>query len=144
MNRPSLELTVAINHAVRGPDEWFDEPDDLDRVRRALDAVTEIDEPIRASATLAYRITRAQGFGEANKRTAFLVAKWTLDHNGVDGGRLIPPDDRQFADLLVKASMGRDVELEIVRLFRGRALGLGVEPRPVAPTRSTGREPHGR
>ena len=144
MNRPSLALTVAINHAVREPDEWFNEPDDLDRVQRALDTVTKIEDPIHAAAILAARITRAQGFGEANKRTAFLVAKWTLDHNGVDGERLIPPGDRHFADLLVKASMGRDVELEIVRVFRGRALELGIEPRPAHPTRSIGREPPGR
>lgn len=30
---------MALNHAVREPDEWFDEPDDLRRVQRALDAI---------------------------------------------------------------------------------------------------------
>ncbi|MHB1444223.1 MAG: hypothetical protein ACYCTI_04180 [Acidimicrobiales bacterium] len=28
--RPSLELAVAFNEAVREDDEWFDEPDDLE------------------------------------------------------------------------------------------------------------------
>lgn len=138
-----MALTVAINHAVRQPDEWFDEPDDLDRVQRALEAATGIDDPVQAAATLAYRITRAQGFTEANKRTALLVAKWTLDHNGIDGDHLIPPDDRTFADLLIKASTQRDVELEIVRHFRGRSLDLGIEGPSTVATRTMGREPPG-
>jgi len=29
-------MAVAFNRAVREHDEWFDEPDDLDRVERAL------------------------------------------------------------------------------------------------------------
>lgn len=144
MNRPSLALTVAMNHSVRQPDEWFDEPDDLDRVQKALDAVAGIEDPVRAAATLAYRITRAQGFGEANKRTALLVAKWTLDRNGIEGERLIPPGDRTFADLLIQASTERDVELDIVRLFQSRSLDLGVEPRPAPPGRSIGLETPGR
>jgi prophage maintenance system killer protein len=136
---------VAINHAVRQPDEWFDEPDDLDRVRKALEATEGIQDPIRAAATAAYRITRAQGFGEANKRTAFLAAKWILDHNGVDGGHLIPAGDRTFADLLIKASTGRDVERDILRLLRQRSLergrDRGQERGRARAAPSVGREP---
>ena len=135
-----MALTVAINRAVGQSDEWFDEPDDLDRVQRALDAAERIEDAVQAAATLAYRITRAQGFGEANKRTALLVAKRTLDNNGIEGERLIPPDDRKFADLLIEASMGRDVELQIVQLFQGRSRELGIEARSAQPTRSTGLE----
>lgn len=39
MRRPTLELAVAFNRAVRHEDEWFEEPDDLDRVKRALAAM---------------------------------------------------------------------------------------------------------
>ena len=111
---------MAINRAVRDHDEWFDEPDDLDRVQRALNVAEEIDDPVRAAATLAFRITRAQGFTEGNKRTALLVAKWVLDRNGVDGRQIIPPEDRVLADLLIRAASGVDVEADIVDLFDGR------------------------
>jgi prophage maintenance system killer protein len=100
-------LAKALNHAARQDDEWFEEPDDLDRVQQALDAVFEINDPVTAAAAVAYRLARAQGFGEGNKRTAFLLAKWTLDHNGLDGAALLPPDDREVADLLVKAAAAR-------------------------------------
>jgi predicted dienelactone hydrolase len=36
-----LALAVAINHETRSPDEWFDEPDDLDRVATALATIDE-------------------------------------------------------------------------------------------------------
>lgn len=62
MRRPSIALAVAINRAVRDHDEWFDEPDELDRVERALVAIDAIDEPVRAAAVLACRVARAQGF----------------------------------------------------------------------------------
>ena len=85
MIRPTLALAIALNHATRQDDEWFEEPDDLERVQRALDAVSQIDDPVTAAAVVAYRVARAQGFGEGNKRTGFLLAKWTLDRNGLDG-----------------------------------------------------------
>ena len=113
-------MVAAINRAVREHDEWFDDPDDLDRVQRALDTVGAIDDPIRLAAVLTYRITRTQGFAEGNKRMALLVGKWVLDRNGVDGCRIIPTDDRLLADLLVRAASGADVESEIVNLFDGR------------------------
>ena len=100
--------------------EWFDEPDDLDRVRRAIEAVRPIDDPVRAAAVLCYRLARTQAFGEGNKRTALLAAKWVLDRNGVEGTRLIPADDRVLADLLVQAASGHDVEQSMIDLFDSR------------------------
>jgi prophage maintenance system killer protein len=66
-------------------------------------------------------VTRAQAFGEGNKRTALILARWVLDRNGADGRTVIPPDDRILADLLIKAAGGLDVEQEIVALFKRRA-----------------------
>jgi prophage maintenance system killer protein len=120
LRRPSLELAVAINRLVRHDDEWFDEPDELDRLQRALDAIGSIDDPITAAAVVAFRVARPQAFGEGNKRTAFLLAKWVLDRNDEDGAAFLPADDREFAALLVKAASGLDVEEDIIRLLRRR------------------------
>jgi hypothetical protein len=95
LRRPSLDLAVAFNHSIRESDEWFDEPDDRDRVGAALAAAGGIEDPIEVAATVAYRVARAQGFSEGNKRTAMLLAKWTLDRNGIEGERIIPPRDRE-------------------------------------------------
>jgi hypothetical protein len=122
LKRPSLALVVAINGAVREADEWFDdEPDDLPRVKAVLVAAQAVQDPVVAAATLAFRLTRAQAFSEGNKRTALLVARWVLDHNGIDGAQVLPPDDRVLADLLVKAAMGVDVGREILDLFVSRS-----------------------
>lgn len=121
--RPSLSLAVAINSAVRQHDEWFDEPDDLDRIERAIGAIESIDDPVKAAAVVACRVARAQGFTEGNKRTGLVLARWVLDRNGVDGGALLPPDDRQFADLLVRAASGIDVEDQAVALLGRRHSG---------------------
>ena len=120
MKRPTLALAIAFNRAVREHDEWFGEPDDLDRVQRAIAAVETIDDPVEAAAVLACRLTKAQGFTEGNKRTGLLLARWVLDRNEVDGATLLPPDDREFADLLVKAASGLDVEAEAVALLGRR------------------------
>ncbi len=56
----------------------------------------------------------------SGKATAFLLAKWTLDRNGEDGSILLPPEDRKFADLLVKAAAGQDVEAVLVDLLHSR------------------------
>ncbi len=69
---------------------------------------------------LAFRVARAQAFGEGNKRTAFLLAKWVLDRNGHDGPTLLPTADREFADLLVKAASGLDVQEVLLELLRAR------------------------
>jgi prophage maintenance system killer protein len=118
--RPTLALAVEFNRAVRDADEWFDEPDDFDRIEQALAAIGGIDDLIEAAAVLAYRVVRAQGFGEGNKRTAVLLTRWMLDRNGVDGARIVSADDLEFADLLVKAASGLDVETDLVTLLRSR------------------------
>ena len=120
MIRPTVELAVAINRAVRYDDEWFDEPDELVRLRAALDAIAVIDDVVTAAAVLMYRVTRAQAFGEGNKRTALLLGRWFLDRNGHDGRKSVAPDDRELFDLLVSASAGRDVEDRVVELLRAR------------------------
>ena len=118
--RPSLELAIAFNEAVREEDEWFDEPDDLERLAAALASIGSMEDPLEAAAVLVYRVTRAQAFGEANQRTALLLARWLLDRNGVDGSVIIPADDRRLADLLIRAAAGTDVGNEILVLLRAR------------------------
>ena len=120
LRRPDLRLAIAINQQVRADDEWFDEPDGFDRVDSALQAIDGLTDPVEAAAVLAYRIARAQGFTEGNKRTALLLARWVLDSNDMDGRRIMDPDDRGLADLLVRAASGHDVEQEILRLFTDR------------------------
>ncbi len=121
MKQPDLRLAIAINQRVRGNEEWFDEPDDLDRVESALESISGHVDPVEAAGVLAFRVTRAQGFAEGNKRTALLLAKWILDNNGLDGSRIIDADDRELADLLVEAATGRNVETEVLRWFIDRA-----------------------
>lgn len=41
----------------------------------------------------------------------------TLDNNGLDGSRIIDPDARELADLLVQAAAGRNVETEILQFL---------------------------
>ena len=120
MNLPTVGLVLAINHSVRRDDEWFDEPDELDRVAAAIAAIEQIHDPVEAAALLAFRLARAQAFGEGNKRTAFLLARWVLDRNGEDGAALLPPHDSAVAELLVKAAGGQDVGAELVTLLTSR------------------------
>ncbi len=120
MIRPSVGLAVAINRVLRQPDEWFDEPDDLDRLSRAISAIDNIEDPVEAAAVLAYRVARGQAFGEGNKRTAILLARWVLDRNGLDGARLLPAEDRDAANLLISAASGHDVQAALVDLLRTR------------------------
>jgi len=67
---------------------------------------------------MAYRVAPAQGFVEGNKRTALLLARWVLDHNGVDGSQILPSDDLVLADLLVQAAAGVEVEGDGRREFQ--------------------------
>ena len=73
MRRPGLALAIAFNRAVRTQDEWFDEPDDLERVEKAFGAIEEIDDPLEAAAILAARLARAKGFSEANEVVPVVV-----------------------------------------------------------------------
>jgi methylase of polypeptide subunit release factors len=68
----------------------------------------------------AFRVTRARAFGEANKRTALLLSRWLFDHNGEDGARIIDSNDREVADLLVRAAAGQDVQRDLTTLLRAR------------------------
>ena len=121
MIRPSVDLAIDLNHSVREEDEWFDEPDDLERLDRAFASIDEVEECVEAAAILMFRVARAQAFGEANKRTALLLARWVLDRNGMNGSVIIPPEDRVIADLLVQAAAGQDVESKLLEIFRSRS-----------------------
>jgi prophage maintenance system killer protein len=119
--RPDIELALAFNEAVRDDDEWFEDPDELDRLQVALDAIETLQDPIEAAAVLAFRVTRAQAFGEGNKRTALLLARWLLDRNGLDGSVILPAEDREIASLLVRAATGTDVQAEVLAMLRRRS-----------------------
>ena len=106
--------------SIRESDEWFDEPDDLDRVGAALHAADGIEDSIEVAATVAYRVARAPRLSEGNMRTAMLLAKWILDRNSIAEEKIIPPQDREPADLLVKAAAGLDVGIQILEPFRSR------------------------
>ena len=43
-----------------------------------------------------------------------------LDRNGQDGPGILPPEDREVADLLVRAAMQFDVEADLLALLRSR------------------------
>lgn len=120
MIRRTLDHAVAFNRSERRDDEWFDEPDDLERAQRAPDSIDGLVDVVDAAAVRAYRVARAQGFGEGNKRTTLLLARWLLDRNGEDGLRYLPADDRVVADLLVVAAGGRNVEGELIDVLRSR------------------------
>ena len=77
--------------------------------------IESLTDPVEAAAVLAFRIARAQAFGEGNKRTALLLARWLLDQNGQDGAALLPADDREVAGLLLRAASGVDVQEGLVR-----------------------------
>jgi hypothetical protein len=90
---PSLDEAIACNEAVRGPDEpsTSADDDDLERVDRALQRVRVESDPVDAAAALAYEITAAQGFYEGNKRTATVLARWSLSvKTDLDVEALIP------------------------------------------------------
>jgi hypothetical protein len=59
LTRPTLALAITLNHATRQDDEWFDEPDDLDRVQRALEVVAGIEDPVTAAAVVADHVVKA-------------------------------------------------------------------------------------
>lgn len=117
MNRPAVGLVVAINHVVRREDEWFDEPDELDRVAGALAAIDRIEDPVEAAAVLAFRVTRAQAFAEGNKRTALLVARWVLDRNGLEGAAFLPLTIVRWVRCLSKRQAVRTSVLTLSRFY---------------------------
>ncbi len=52
---PGVALAVAINRSVRADDEWFDEPDDVERLISALAAAEGLEDPVVAAGLLAFR-----------------------------------------------------------------------------------------
>lgn len=120
LNLPSLAVICHINRSVRQPDEWFNEPDDLERLRRVLAriAAERNDDPLTVAGALISRIARAQAFGEGNKRTALLTGALLLDRCGIDDSIV---DSDQIGRLLVAASMGVDVETAVVAELRAAA-----------------------
>jgi prophage maintenance system killer protein len=105
---------------VRDSDEWFDEPDDLDRIEQVLSELSSCSDPVDAAALAAARITQTQAFAEGSKRTAVLLARWILDRNGQDGRRMLPDHDDPLAQLLLHAARGADLKLEVTSLLRSR------------------------
>jgi prophage maintenance system killer protein len=133
--RPSLDLIVTINASVRGPDEFFDDEDDLDRVERVLQASENISDPVLLAALLMSRLARSQAFTEGNKRTALAVAHFVLLTNGYVPEVYLPPEDTRISDYLLLAARGDNVEREIIGVMTGNAevLPVGQEapvPRP--------------
>ncbi|HUD17326.1 MAG TPA: Fic family protein [Acidimicrobiales bacterium] len=120
MRLPSLSIIVAINHSIRHDDEWFGDPDELDRIERILAELQREEDPVVAAATAVGRIARSQAFTEGNKRTALLIGRWILDRNGVDGLRFIPEHDTQLGDLLLSAARGIDETRSVIELFESR------------------------
>ena len=57
----------------------------------------------------------------ATREQALLLARWLLDHNDVDGGQILPQDDRVIADLLVQTASGADAEKKIISILEARA-----------------------
>lgn len=49
-----------------------------------------------------------------------MLARWLLDHNGVDGETILPVDDKALGVLLVKAASDVDVEAAIIDLLTSR------------------------
>jgi hypothetical protein len=43
---------LAINRSVRYSDEWFDEPDDLERLKLVLAAIEHLEDPVEAAGLL--------------------------------------------------------------------------------------------
>ncbi len=120
MRLPSLAIIVAINHSIRQDDEWFDEPEELDRIERILSELQGETDPVIAAATAVGRIARTQAFTEGNKRTALLIGRWILDRNGVDGLRFIPEHDSELGNLLLSAARGIDETEHVIALFASR------------------------
>lgn len=136
MRYPPLSLAVVVNAVARAADEWDGDDSDLHRLRLAL-APDDSPDQVTAAARLAYRVAHTQAFGEGNKRTALLLARWLLDHNDVAADvvdAILPGRDPALARLLISAAAGNDTEAAMVTLLRRRAApderGRGGRVRP--------------
>jgi len=60
---PTVGQVVAINHAVREADEWFDEPDEIDRIGRLLAAFRDRSSSRAESRAAKSRVVKERGQG---------------------------------------------------------------------------------
>lgn len=67
MKRPGFRFALEANRRVRGDDEWCEEPDELDRVTKALESIHALDDPVTAAAVLAFRISKPKRFAEGTQ-----------------------------------------------------------------------------
>ena len=111
---------MAISHSIRQDDEWYDEPDELDRIERILTELQGETDPVIVADTAVGRIARTQAFTEGNKRTALLIGRWIPDRNGVDGLRFIPEHEIELGNLLLSAARGNGETEQIIPLFASR------------------------
>jgi prophage maintenance system killer protein len=94
--------------------------DDLDRIERFVSDLQSESDPLIAAAIATSRIARSQAFSEGNKRTALLVGRWILEQNGLSGSRIIPKDDHELANLLLRAARGEEISEQVVAIFKSR------------------------
>jgi prophage maintenance system killer protein len=130
-----LDLIVVVNSALREPDEFFDDEDELDRVERVLQALEKTSDPVLLAGSLMSRLARSQAFTEGNKRTALAVAHFVLSANGFDPEAYLPPGDTQIRGHLLRAARGEDVEQEVMATMLRNAEAFAVsrgnpDPRP--------------
>jgi hypothetical protein len=109
---------VAFNRAVRQDDEWWDEPDELERWNERWPESTTSTIQSGPPVFVAYRIARAQA---SVKATSALPRYWRAGCWIENGWTAVsPPNDWTLADLLVKAASGPDVEADVVDLLIAR------------------------
>ena len=85
LNRPTVALVVAINRSVRGDDEWFDEPDDLDRVAGALAAIDLIEDPVEGRCVIG--LTCGPGAGIRRRQQTHSISTGSLAPGSQRPGR---------------------------------------------------------
>lgn len=78
--------------------------------------IDEIDDPIDAAAVLAYRVVRDRRLAKATSGLRCFSPAGCSIATGSTVPQSCLPTTVEFADLLVKASAGQDVETQIVAL----------------------------
>jgi DnaK suppressor protein len=152
LNRPTVDLVVAINHVVRRDDEWFDEPDELDRVPRALAAIDLIEDPVKsagmdeAAARHALELERQTTLAriQSMRRDFEAIVSAAVDSNADDEhdpeGSTIAYDRAQTAALLSEAQEYLvDIDEAFVRLANDRYFHCAVCGAQITPERLSAR-----